>query len=240
MTTRHSFADNTRMLRHIRRGGNVPRGANLPAQSLVWIAELRLNPRAPPAPVAQVHCRMARIFATLGLVLATALPAYAADPPKPLFGKSIVVAWTEARIQRPVGETTYRGVNGSHSLSVYVSSTGRVFNRFTNISQTGTRSNEQVAGSEGATRVPSFDGRNLSILMPFRSGGARKISVEFAAAFGSCKANVMYEAPPGTTHSIGFNAYTKRMIELRHIVPNEATCSIQDGNVFSGQEEEAR
>jgi hypothetical protein len=35
--------------------------------------------------------------------------SYAA-PPKDLFGKSVVITWTESREQRPVGETAWRQV----------------------------------------------------------------------------------------------------------------------------------
>jgi len=161
-------------------------------------------------------------------------PAAAASAPEPLRGKSIVVTWSEARVQRHVGEANFRQVNASHNLSVYVSAVGRVFNRLTNTTRAGTGATEQVAGSEGAKRVPSFSGRSMDLYAPFRSGGMRHVVVEFDAAFGSCSAKVTYAKPPGTTISIADSPITKKPVEFQSLTPGAASCSISSGNVFGG------
>ena len=176
---------------------------------------------------------MARTFAALCLALAPALPAAAADaPPKELHGKSVVVTWSEARVQRNVGDSDFRPTYGNQKLSIYVSSAGRVFNRFTNMTRAGSGSTEQVAGSDGANRVPTFGARSVDMLMPFAAGGARHVKVEFSSAFGDCSAKVSYEAPPGGRPSRGFSPITKRWIEFQSIAPLDPKCELQDGNVF--------
>ena len=69
------------------------------------------------------------LFAAAALAVAT--PAYAEQAPAALRGNSVVVAWQEVRLQRNVGELDFRSVQASHSLSLYVSSVGRVFSRMT-------------------------------------------------------------------------------------------------------------
>jgi hypothetical protein len=175
---------------------------------------------------------MVRILAGIGLILAHAGPLHAADAPTELHGKSVVVTWSEARVQRNLGDKEFRPVFGNQKLSLYVSSAGRVFSRFTNMTRAGTGSTEQVAGSDGANRVPSFDGRSMSVLMPLASGGARQVKVEFRSGFDDCSAKVSYEAPAGGAHSRGFSPITKKWIEFQSIAPVDPKCALQNGNVF--------
>jgi hypothetical protein len=177
---------------------------------------------------------MARIFAALALVLAHTLPVDAADAPKELYAKSVVISWAEERIQRNVGESNFRQVKAAHSLSVYVSTAGRVFNRFTNVTAAGSASNDQVAGDDGARRVPTFSARSMSMAQPFRSGGGRQIDVEFDAAFDKCSAKASFVKPPGTTLSIAMSPITKKWVEFQSITPGEASCSVEKRNVFGG------
>ena len=170
----------------------------------------------------------------MGLALPPAVSATAAAAPSQLFGKSIVITWSETRTQRNVGEADFRQVNASHNLSVYVSSAGRIFNRLTNTTRRGTGATEQVAGSQGARRVPSFRGKSMEMFAPFQSGGMRHVTVEFDAAFNSCSAQVTYAKPPGTTSSIAHSPITKRLIEFQSVTPGAASCAIQSGNVFGG------
>ena len=153
---------------------------------------------------------MFRISLGVLVSLAAIIPAAAADPPKELFGKSIVVMWSEMRSQRNVGHPNFRDVTASQALSVYVSLNGRVFNRFALQTRAGTGKIDQVAGSEGANRVPIFDERTLRMNLPFRTGGARQVDVSFAEGFESCSAKVDYKKPPDGTRDIGFSPITKK------------------------------
>ncbi len=180
---------------------------------------------------------MSRIFVALCLGLAqaaaSAMPAYADDAPKPLYGKSVIVGWPESRVQRNVGEPRFYPVKAAHNLSVYVSTAGRVFNRMTNITGAGIASNDQLAGSEGAGRVPSFKARSMSMALNYRSGGSRQVDVEFNAAFDACTAKVGFVREPGAP-IMGFSPITKKWIEFQSVAPGEASCEISNGNVFGG------
>jgi len=173
------------------------------------------------------------VVAGLGVLVLPTLAGAGPAPPA-LYGKSVIVAWSEARIQRDVGQPNFHQVNASHNLSVYVSGAGRVFNRLTNSTRAGTGSTEQLAGEKGSNRVLSFSGRSMTVFAPFQSGGMRHIVVEFDARFGSCGAKITYAKPPGTTQSSGFSPITKRYFELQSIAASGAGCSVRDGNVFGG------
>jgi hypothetical protein len=176
---------------------------------------------------------MDRIFAGTCILLVSTGLTHAGDvAPTPLLGKSVIATWEEARVQRNAGDKTYRPVYGSQKLSIYVSTAGRVFSRFTNMTSAGTGSNEQVAGQNNASRVPSFGEKTMEMLLPFASGGARRVKVEFNAAFDGCEVKITYEAPSGGAPSVGFSPITKKWIEFDSIIPREPGCSVQSGNVF--------
>jgi hypothetical protein len=158
----------------------------------------------------------------------------AGPAPPALYGKSVVVTWTETRIQRDEGQPNFDQVNASHNLSIYVSSAGRVFSRQTNSTRLGTGSDEQFAGERDSRRVPSFSGRSMEIFSPFRSGGIRHFTAEFDSNFGTCTAKVTYATQPGATTSVAFSPITKRFVEFQSMTPSGASCSIRNGNVFGG------
>jgi len=178
---------------------------------------------------------MARISAALGLSLVLVgsqyKPVCADNAPKQLHGKSVVVAWPEERMQRDVGQPSFYPVKAAHNLSVYVSTAGRVFNRMTNITGAGIASSDQLAGSEGAGRVPVFDAQKMSMALNYRSGGHRQIEVEFKPAFDGCTAKVTFVRQPGAP-TMGFSGITKKWIEFQSVAPGEASCEISTGNVF--------
>jgi hypothetical protein len=164
----------------------------------------------------------------------TAVPA--AAPSAPLYGKSVVISWSETRQQRDVGQLNFRSVAAQQNLSIYVSSAGRVFSRFVLQTGRGTGASEQVAGGDNAgSRVPSFQGRSMILFAPFRSGGMRRVVVDFDAGFGSCNARVGYARESGHATSIGYSRITQKLIEVQAIEVGGASCSVQNGNVFGGQ-----
>jgi hypothetical protein len=54
-----------------------------------------------------------------------------AEPPRELYGKSIVLRWTEARVQREVelGEQQPQSVGNVVEMTFYISTAGRMFSR---------------------------------------------------------------------------------------------------------------
>lgn len=177
---------------------------------------------------------MVRSTAAVCILLLCGGPVSAADAPKALFGKSIIIKWQETRVQRHVGEPSFYDVRASHNLSIYVSGEGRVFNRLTNTTRAGTAGTDQVAGSDGAKRVPAFKGQAMDVYAPFQAGGMRHVAVEFDTGFASCKAKVTYAKPPGTKESVAFSPITKKYVEFQSLTPGSASCELQSGNVFGG------
>ena len=169
------------------------------------------------------------ILLALAVVLAGSTAVMAA--PAQLFGKSIIVKWTENRIQRNVGESEFRSVNASHELSVYVSSTGRVFNKLQNTTRRGSGSNEQVAGQGDSNRIASFSGRTMTFVQP-QQGMARRIAAEFDEGFTSCTATVIRGKESGAGSGFSKSLITGLRIETKSVTTSGVSCSVRAGNVF--------
>jgi len=151
-----------------------------------------------------------------------------------------VIAWQESRVQRNVGEAEFRNVQASHTLSLYISTAGRVFSRMTFATRLGSAARDQVSGSarpSGApARVPSFSGRTLTMFLPFRGvGGMRRVTVNFDESFGSCSAKVIHAKEEGAATRIGFSPITKKQIEFKEASAAGESCSVKSGNVFGGE-----
>lgn len=178
---------------------------------------------------------------TLGIITLVNLTASVeAAPPPQLLGKSVVVTWSESRIQRSENHPNFRPVSASHKLSPYIGSSGRVFSRQTNTTRSGSASTEQVQGQSGAntnsqTRVPTFSGRSMTVFAPFQQGGMRHLLIDFDGNWGSCTAKVSYAKQVGARTSIAWSPISKKMVEIQSITTSGETCSVQSGNVFGGQ-----
>ena len=177
---------------------------------------------------------------TLGAALLMAAPAAGAGPPAQLLGKSVVATWDESRIQRNVGESQFRPVHASHTISVYVGASGRVFSRLTITTRAGTGSSDQVQGQAGSSpnfraRVPSFTGRSMILFMPFSQGGMRRLIVDFDAGFTTCTARVSHAKQEGASTSYARSLITKRMVEFQSSTTSGEACSVRSGNVFAGE-----
>lgn len=153
-----------------------------------------------------------------------------AAPPSPLMGKSVVVNWSETRSQRNVGETEWRSVNASHSLSVYISTAGRAFTRQVNTTKKGSGTLDRVAG-EGNVHT-SFDGQSMTVIRENR-GGARCIIVRFDGGFTGCTASAGRGFESGKT-SFSTSPITGKRIEVRSTSVGGVSCSVQAGNVLGG------
>jgi hypothetical protein len=139
--------------------------------------------------------------------LAGPLPAHAQNAPQQLLGKSLVVNWTEHRLQRREGRGEFRPRSIPQLLQIYISTEGRIFERRTATSHRGSGSRESVgAGAMGRQADTSFQGRSLAVLAGTRGGGARAIMIEFD------EGNAVEFKPQGTSGE---------------------SCAIRDGNVFS-------
>jgi hypothetical protein len=157
------------------------------------------------------------------------IPACAIAAPSELKGNSVVLRWTENRVQRYEGESAFRSVSVNLEMSVYVSTQGRVFNKMT--SNSG--SSEQVAGraSQSAQRIPSFSGRTMTIMQPLQ-GLARRITVNFDGGFTTCAVSVILAKQSGVGSGFMKAFGTRRLQEIQSSTVNSTSCAVRAGNVF--------
>jgi hypothetical protein len=172
------------------------------------------------------------------------VPAVAA--PRELYGKSVVVSWSENRVESARGSSEKRQVTASQSLSVYVSSTGRLFSRreATGRFADGMRggrgsggahgSNEQVGGEGrtvgGLAQQAHFAGRSLVFSQAFQSG-ARQVAVDFDASYGGCSARVTHGRASGQS-TTAYRTLTGRDVVVYSMDVANVSCRIVNGNVF--------
>jgi hypothetical protein len=175
----------------------------------------------------------ARVFVLGAALVCTASAALGAGAPAALQGKSVVVSWTETRVQRVIGEGDFRTVNGALTLSVYVSSAGRVFSRLAFQTRMGAGQSDQLAGA-GSSRVPTFSGNTMTVVHPLTSGGVRRMQVTFDGSFSSCSATTQFGKQEGVGRQIArsWSSATKKQVEIKSVSPGGVSCSIRSGNVF--------
>ena len=177
------------------------------------------------------------ILGTLSLWLA-GLPASqscAASPPAQLQGKSIIVTWTEKRVQRPLDEEKVRNVTITVGLDLYVSDQGRIFSRMRRQDQAQKSAKRDLLPGESLTAHAGetrFDGHSLIIDSKYASG-ARRIVVEFDAGYGVCTASIVHGKEGGTQKMVMTSMISKKKLEVHSIEVLAPRCSIQPGNVFA-------
>jgi len=164
------------------------------------------------------------------LSLSSALAA-----PAQLYGKSVVITWSEERQQKIVGEETMRNVSRSAEFSVYISDQGRPFSRMRysfgskrGALRTGNR--DAVGGEGGGNRKVTFSGNTMNVTMRMGSGGARNIVVNLAG--DSCSAQVIAGKEEGASQIRTKSMVTGNQLEIVSIKTGGASCRIQSGNVF--------
>jgi hypothetical protein len=174
---------------------------------------------------------MLRLVGAIAFGLSLTQASHAA-PPKELYGKSVSVTWTETREQRRVGEEAWRQVGGSHTLNIYVSEAGRVFNNESYSTRAGSAERGGQIAGPGKGRSFDFNGRSLVILMAFR-GAATRFIVEFDAAFSSCSAQVTRAREAGASIVRAYSGIIKADIEIKSVRVGGVSCGIRGGNVFA-------
>lgn len=176
---------------------------------------------------------LARLVSLLMISLTT--QAHAAGLPEGLRGKSIVLAWTESRQQRVVGQPNFYTINGGVNLSLYVSTAGRIFSRRTVSTRAGSGSIER-APSEGGGGLPArgalFRDQTLTLITEAK-GGAYRTTIEFDASFASCRAGVTLAFQSGKT-SIALSPIIHKYVEVKSMTPSGISCSVRAGNVLAG------
>lgn len=171
---------------------------------------------------------------TAFLVLAmTTSGAFAA--PAQLYGKSVIVGWTENRMQTTDVSSVPTPKVASGQLSVYVSDKGRAFSRVS-ISverRGGSRSGSRDAvQGEASARAVGFSGNSMTVTAPRGDAGAMRIVVTFASGFSGCSAHVISGKAGGAGFTHVHSMVTGRTYDFYSIQTSGESCSIQSGNVF--------
>ena len=175
-----------------------------------------------------------RIPAAMIVLAVTSSGALAA--PSQLYGKSVVVGWTENRVQTTGRDASPTAITGSGQLSIYVSEKGRPFSRVSmsvtnHRNQTRSRQNDAVQG-DGSARSISFRGNSMTASMPRGDAGAMLVSVTFDAGFQGCSAHVITGKANGAHATHLTSMFTGTPVEIYSVKTSGESCSIQSGNVF--------
>ena len=174
--------------------------------------------------------RLPAAILTLAMTTSTALAA-----PAQLYGKSVIVSWTENRMQTTDRDAAPTAVTASGQLSVYVSDKGRAFSRVSmSVSRgRGTRSGQRdTVQGDGSARAVSFSGNSMSASMPRGNAGAMMIAVTFDSGFQGCSAHVVSGKTGGAQSTRITSMITGREYDFYSVKTSGESCSIQSGNVF--------
>jgi len=174
-----------------------------------------------------------RIPAALLVLAVSSSGAFAA--PAQLFGKSVIVSWTENRMQTTDTSPVPQSRSASAQLSVYVSDKGRAFSRVSISVHTprGTKSgNRDAVQGEASARNVGFSGNSMTVTAPRGDAGALRIAVTFDAGFSGCSARVISGKAGGAGFTHIHSMVTGRTYDFYSIQTSGESCSIQSGNVF--------
>ena len=171
----------------------------------------------------------------LVVVAAATFACNAHAAPQSFYGKTLRVSWNEARSQRVQGEGAFKSVSIPLSFTVYVSTKGQLFKRFTSTTANGRSSGSKDrvgdggSGADGAGAV-TFQG-NTMISTANNHGLGRRIRITFDGG-SSCSAEVLTGKSGGGAALVRSNA-TGKMIEFESVSAGPASCSVQEGNAFA-------
>ncbi|MBI5323559.1 hypothetical protein [Bradyrhizobium sp.] len=173
--------------------------------------------------------------AWLGLLMAVGLPALDANAaPKQLYGKSVVVGWTEQVTQKRSDGAASNPTIVRERL-VYVSGAGRVFvkgrNSINNPRYSGRKDFERGPGEGASEGTPNFQGDRL-VGTGVYSGFARRLVVTFDPSFTSCSASVVYGRSGGPSVWKDMND-SRITYEVQSINVGGTTCSVREGNAVA-------
>lgn len=177
----------------------------------------------------------------LALLVLCSSPAHAA-PPSALLGKSVVMSWPESLTVRTVGDTVSRSFTQTVSLTMYVSTAGRIFwrqHRRTHGRGDGTgrpsAGTSQRAPGDALPRDvkmgrTEFNGEQMIHSVQYRSG-ARQVAVQFRGGFTGCSATVMHGRENGGRERLR-SSVTHELIDIESVKVGSVECSVREGPAF--------
>ena len=184
------------------------------------------------------HCSLRGLLDhSIAAIAALAMaPSVAIAAPSQLYGKSVIVSWSENRVQTTDRDAQSASVTGQGQLSVYISEKGRPFSRIS-MSVTNQRGRTRSGDSdsvqgEGSARSFSFSGNTMSASMPRGNAGAMQISVTFDSGFQSCSARVITGKTGGAQSTRVTSIITGRQYDVYSVKTGGESCRVQSGNVF--------
>jgi hypothetical protein len=166
--------------------------------------------------------------------------AVEAPPPQQLLGKSIVVMWSENRVQRAEGTAKFKDVPAALNMSLYIGTSGRIFSRLTGRTRLGSGRTEHVQEESAAEpqfreRTTTFADQSVTVVLPFRQGGMRRLLIELGDSFDKCSAKLSYVTEAGSLTSLARSPITKKMVEIKSIKMSGESCSVLSRNVFEDE-----
>ena len=163
------------------------------------------------------------LLAILAVILSIS-PASAA--PRELYNKAVRVEYTVTT------STGQHNTVSSVSRTIYVSSTGRLFERHVISNRGGRRVYDNSPGAPvnagGEVRGMSFRGNTLVATIAFVSG-AGEMTVRFDPAFSSCEGTVSFGTERDRVMARRASGVT---FQITSIKASNVTCSITSGNPF--------
>ena len=172
-------------------------------------------------------------------LLSASVGLCAAEAPRQLYGKTVVIGWNEYRVQRCDDGETKRGHTAS-SLLVYVSENGRLFTRLhrrggggrSNSNDLDPQGGNNRSGTGSASNLnASFEGATLAVQNSMQSG-ARRIQATFNGGFTGCSLQVMFGKEGGS--DIRHRTMDGKMCNIVSTEVSGNSCSIRSGNLVGG------
>ena len=158
------------------------------------------------------------------------------DDQEKLRGKSVVVSWTERRMQRREGQSAYRPAVRQGTFSVYVSTAGRVFSQISMRNPHRGESGKRDIVGEAARRHVSLSGSTMTAVQEAAAGGALRIVIAFDEAFSSCTAEVIRGKEQGADKIVARSLIRPEVrVEIASVKTSEGSCAVKDGNVSAGR-----
>jgi hypothetical protein len=153
--------------------------------------------------------------------------------PSGLYGKSVIVGWTETREQTFEGETKARNISVSVDLKIYVSTAGRAFAKF--FARGSRRSAESEQGPTDSSTVGAvhFQGNSMFVDKQMESG-ARRIMITFGSEYTACEARILYGKENGAGQIRRHGIISGKSFVVHSLRLSGASCSVRNGNVFGG------
>jgi hypothetical protein len=172
------------------------------------------------------------LFAIIYAIVAILLSIGGANAtPRQLYGKGIEIQYTvTATVDTPRGP---RSGSENVSRTIYVSSTGRLFERGVRSNRGGTEVSDNapgaVANKAGEARGMAFRGSDLVAYIAYASGAGR-MTIHFDPTFSTCEGAVMFGTEGGkmmARRDVGVRGEIRQLTSLQ---ASSVACRVTSGN----------